>query len=168
MSREASEDRDIRYITGVYTNGVDKSVVRNVVYSWISDIDSPVDSSLMEIRFWALTNRTDVEKRCDLYSNPRAECILWKGALSTQGYPNFTIKGVMLGGHRVAVRLGLRNPDLPIMWAIPPRAIPKGQTIDHCVDWGCPPDTLCVNPAHLDICSRRGNTQRTRNLNVFT
>lgn len=146
-----------------------KDVIRKVVYSWISDIDSTVETELMEIRFWALTNRADVEKEFeDFYTNPRSQCILWTGAISTGGYSMFTIKSIPLAGHRVSTRLGLRHPDMPVLWAVPPRAIPQGMTIDHCREWGCPPDILCVNPAHLDICTQGVNTGRNRNLNVFT
>lgn len=148
----------------------DKEVIRKVIYSWISDIDSTVETELLEVRFWNLTNRAYVEKTFpDFYASPRAQCIIWEGAANTaQGYPIFTIKGITLGAHRVATRLGLRHPDIPALWAIPPRAIPKGMTVDHCVDFGCPPDKLCVNPAHLDICTGAINSGRTRNLNVFT
>lgn len=167
VSREDAALWDSEYHRGM---AVDKSVIRKVVYSWISDIDSTIDTELMEVRFWALTNRAYVEKTHeDFYAHPRSQCILWEGTANThQGYPIFTIKGLAIGAHRVAARLGMRHPDLPVMWVVPPRAIPQRMTVDHCRDWGCPPEVLCVNPAHLDICTGGINSGRKRNLNVFT
>jgi hypothetical protein len=121
--------------------------VRGAVYAWIADPESTVDTTQMWHRFWSHTPaRQYVETD---------ECILWQGAISTQGYGIFSIKGVLLGAHRVAYRLAKG-------------AIPSRQTIDHCRRLGCSTDPTCVNPRHLEVISRRGNTARRRDLAVFT
>jgi hypothetical protein len=130
----------------------DIQIVRTAIYEWFADLDSPIDSSEMGIRFWGKVNP---QFNCD-------GCLIWNGALSSGGYGNFTIKGVLVLAHRVAVRLG--NSE----YGYSPRAIPKGMTVDHDKSLGCPPNKLCEYPGHLTVVTRSANSGRNSDMLKFT
>lgn len=118
--------------------------VREAIYEWIANIDSPVETSPMEKRFQKFVSEPDENG-----------CQMWEGSIGSGGYGIFTIKGVQVYAHRIALRLsGV--------------AIPERMTVDHDRSKGCSTNRACVNPDHLTIVSRGENARRTRNLNVFT
>ena len=83
-----------------------------------------------EQRFWAKVVKT-------------AACWLWTGAKYKAGYGHFSMaKGKDEGAHRIAYAL-MRGP------------IPDGLTLDHLCR-----NKSCVNPDHLEPCTRGENTMR--------
>lgn len=76
--------------------------------------------------------------RVDYIVDPATKCWVWQGARD-RGY------GVTKDGKR-AHRFYYERYRGPI---------PKGMTIDHLCR-----NTLCVNPAHLGVCSRTENLRR--------
>jgi hypothetical protein len=127
--------------------------VRAAIYEWIANINSPVDTDSMYVRFQALVDKGSVDKE--------SLCELWGGSLNMADYPIFTIKGVAVYAHRIAVRLGDRDKD------IAPRAIPYGMTVDHVKNSGCK-YRYCVNREHLEVVTQSTNAKRIRDLNTFT
>lgn len=87
-------------------------------------------------------------------------CLRWNGSLNVKGYPIFTIKGMPLYAHRVAVRIGLDD-------IAQPRAVPSDMTVDHVRERGC---TFrdCVLPMHLEVVTLSANVKRVRDMSVFT
>ena len=80
-------------------------------------------------RFWSKVKKTE-------------SCWEWKGAKSSTGYGNFSVKYKQHGAHRFAWEL-LRGP------------VPEGMTLDHiCKNRGC------VNPEHMEVVSRGENSRR--------
>lgn len=142
------------------------------IRQWIEDIDSEVNVTAMHTRFWSLTEKDAWEDRYALVTNSFVPCLMWTGGVDMQGYPIFTIKGIRVYAHRVAVRLGLYDPygggRTGGDWRIRPRAILPGMTVDHDRDKGCSGDYRCVYPGHLSIVTRGANSERKRDLTVFT
>lgn len=155
------------------------TAVREAVYDWLEDLNSPVDYSALEKRFWAKTDFGVWVQKQDWES-----CILWEGFANGQGYPIFTIKGALLYAHRVAARLGLEwkgecpeaayvrlgivSKDQMFNLEVEPISVPRDMTIDHDRKKGCSTNPLCVYPAHLSVVPRGINAGRKRDLNVFT
>lgn len=131
-----------------------KQQVKEAIAEWLADLDSPVDYSALEQRFWALTSLNP--------SDPQfANCIRWLGSHTSNGrYGVFTIKAHINYAHRIAVRIGY-----PQVCA--PRALAPDLTVDHVRSKGCV-HTDCVNPLHLEVVDRSTNSARVRNLAVFT
>jgi len=144
----------------------------DAIHAWIQDIHSEVDVTQMQTRFWGFTEKDQWEDRCALVPNSFVPCLMWTGGVDMAGYPIFTIKGIRVYAHRIAVRLGLYDPysedRIGGGWRIPPRAIPKGMTVDHDKDKGCSRDYRCVYPEHLTVVSRGANSEKKRDLSVFT
>ncbi|GAB5896973.1 HNH endonuclease signature motif containing protein [Mycobacteroides abscessus] len=86
-------------------------------------------------RFWARVSR-----------HSDSECWLWTGAVNHNGYGTFYIRKPT-PGHRRAHR---------ITWANQYGDIPHGFDLDHVV---CR-NTLCVNPAHLEVVTLNVNSWR--------
>lgn len=86
-------------------------------------------------RFWARVSRS-----------ADSECWLWTGAVNHNGYGTFYIRKPT-PGHRRAHR---------ITWANQYGDIPHGFDLDHVV---CR-NTLCVNPAHLEVVTLNVNSWR--------
>jgi hypothetical protein len=84
-------------------------------------------------------------------------CWAWTGYLIPGGYGYFTLDGRKMTAHRAA----------HVMFIGP---IPDGQEVDHVchtADLACPggvtcPHRRCVNPAHLEVVTRRENMLRSR------
>ena len=112
---------------------------RTLITTWLQDIDSHMDHTLMAQRFWNLTTKDQV-------NNPITDCITWRRPPKAGGYPMFSIRSVLVYGHRIAVRIGLGD--------IPPRAIPAGMVVDHDTRNGCM-GMGCVNPHHLAVIMQR-------------
>jgi hypothetical protein len=139
----------------MYTHTMATSDVREAVYVWLADLDSAVDHASLEARFWALARLEEWQQEGDINA-----CLRWGGALDIRGYGIFTVKGVRLYAHRVAVRIGLDGVALP-------RSVPSDMTVDHVRNRGCIYRD-CISPLHLEVITLRLNAGRTRNMNVFT
>jgi hypothetical protein len=120
--------------------------VKEAIADWLEDLSSKVDTTELRVRFFDKTSYPDDSDDC---------CLLWTSS-KTGKYGRFTIKGVPLYAHRVAVRLG--DSDTP------PRAVPRMMTVDH--RRRC--SKLCVRPSHLTVKTRSSNSRATRDLSVFT
>jgi hypothetical protein len=83
-----------------------------------------------QARFWA-----KVEKG-------GAGCWTWTGAATSKGYGCFGFRGKVYLAHRIMVVLSGRD-------------LPEDMTVDHTCS-----NTLCVNPAHLDVVSAAENIRR--------
>ena len=125
--------------------------VRQAIYEWMADLDSPIDHTQLVKRFWDKT---------DLSSWDGESCLEWKGSVNSSGYPVFTIKGVAVYGHRIAARIGMDGMSAP-------RSVPSDLVVDHDRERGCTSKS-CVNPLHLDVVTSSVNGKRVRDLNVFT
>lgn len=88
-------------------------------------------------------------------SEPRGDCVIWTGGLTTDGYP-VMVKSDGTGdkGHRAS-------------WALANGPIPKGMTLDHVchtTDPNCPGGKCihrrCINPDHLEPVTQAENGRR--------
>src|SRR6266568_1353856 len=84
----------------------------------IKQAKKALDDKIKE-RFWAKVDKTPT-------------CWLWRGALTTSGYPICTINGKNYGGH-----------ILSWQWAHN-KKVPKGLVLLHSCD-----QRICINPGHL-------------------
>lgn len=73
---------------------------------------------------------------------PNSGCVLWTGALTTNGYAQMKIRGRAMTAHRVAF-VSTRGP------------IPEGKILDHLCRV-----RSCINPRHLDVVTQRENILR--------
>jgi hypothetical protein len=128
--------------------------MRVFVNEWLADLDSPIDYRDLEIRFWGKVDLEGIDRNREY-----PLCLTWGGMVSGQGYGIFTIKGLLVLAHRVAVRIGGIG--------IAPRPIPLGMTVDHDREKKCL-NKLCVNPYHLTVVTRSVNSGRNRNMSKFT
>lgn len=78
--------------------------------------------------FWSKTTTTD--------------CVIWKGAVNSKGYPCFAVDGKSQLAHRLA-------------WVDARGAIPEGLTVDHTCRV-----RNCVNVEHLELVTNAENTRR--------
>ena len=85
--------------------------------------------------------RLPIDERFDRRVDRSGECHLWTGPLASTGYPNFWVDGRYLGAHVYAWTRSHGKPE-------------TGSVVRH----RCR-NRHCVNPAHLDIGSRRDNNR---------
>ena len=70
------------------------------------------------------------------------ECLLWVGAINSEGYGSFQVSGRTGGAHRWA-------------WTMFEGPIPDGMTLDHLC---CVP--LCMNTDHMEVVTNQENAGR--------
>lgn len=89
-------------------------------------------------------------------SEPDGECILWTGALSSDGYGS--VAGLVWMGYYRAHRFS---------WFLANGPVPEGLELDHTChtsDAECEPTDCrhrrCINPDHLEVVTHAENTRR--------
>lgn len=102
----------------------------------------------------AARRRGEIEPRFRVYSTPeeairnrteeRGGCLVWTGALNSEGYGVIRFKGKMIKAHRAS-------------WELTNGPIPPGMHIDHKC-W----NRACVNVGHLRIATPSQNSSYTR------
>ena len=83
-------------------------------------------------RFWAKVDKGDGDD----------DCWTWTAAVTSKGYGCFGFHGKVYLSHRIMVVLSGRE-------------LPTDMTVDHTCS-----NTVCVNPAHLEVVSAAENTRR--------
>jgi hypothetical protein len=71
------------------------------------------------------------------------DCWIWKGTID-KGYGMFSVEGVGMTAHAASYRLHVGDK-------------PEGMDVDHCCK-----NKVCVNPAHLDVVTRKENIRRKK------
>ncbi len=89
-------------------------------------------------------NKKTAQQRFDEKTarDPVTGCLLWQGAVRSDGYGAFWMHGRVLGAHRASVELATNVP------------VPAGAVLRHSCD-----EPLCVEPAHLIVGTQAENAR---------
>jgi len=89
-----------------------------------------------------MDNRTPLQRLLAFVDHTSGDCWPWQGALGSNGYGRFTLRGVAMTAHRAAYLLLVGT-------------IPAGMQIDHLCR-----NRSCVRPDHLEPVTPRENLLR--------